>query len=340
MSSSSITSIIAKWHLQGTFMIPMNQIDLNAFTPIWEHYKPGVLKIIMVILFCIGEDHYGIVNGNHRLVAFYCLKDEGKDYKTLPRLLDRTLTVNAIILQDDMPKYVRSHIRSMANFTGKTRVPMNPFDTFMAVCHSLMYGTTNGTQRQVWDMVKDLEGTSHIKQIGNWITVAKLYTVVPNEHFFCMLVALPAPPTLKEVQDMAQLWGEKYSPWIKGYLQLSDNDRWTDKKKHEAWVLILSGTFKDTSTCAHVLPECKECLRIYHNTSRGTQWSSGPAKEGMPATPQSKHKFASPTITLIDLKKLEDTVNKFSTDKGQTANLIVLDFPSPDQADHSNPSHL
>ncbi|KXS10048.1 hypothetical protein M427DRAFT_37959 [Gonapodya prolifera JEL478] len=319
MSSSSITSIIAKWHLQGTFTIPMNQIDLKAFTPIQERYKPGVLEIIMVILFCIGEDRYGIVNGNHRLVALYCLKDEDKDYETLPRLLDGTLTVNAIILWDDTPEYVRSHIGSMVNFTGKTRVPMNPFNTFMAVHRSLTYGTTNRTQRQVRNVVKDFEGTSHVKQIGNWITVAKSYTAVPNFEAilcedaisnmpnFCLpittlyaeggvkkyLVDKDPELALKEVQDMAQLWG----------------------------------TFKDTSTCAHVLEECKERL--------GTVSKKGKEK-GRPL----KHKFASPTITLINVQKLEDTLNKFSADKGQTANLIVLDFPSLDQADHGNPSRL
>ncbi|KXS09006.1 hypothetical protein M427DRAFT_39730 [Gonapodya prolifera JEL478] len=393
MSSSSITSIIAKWRLQGTFTIPMNQIDLKAFTPIRERYKPGVLEIIMVILFRIGEDRYGIVDGNHRLVALYRLKDEGKDYETLPGLLDGTLTVNAIILWDDTPEYVRSDIGSMVNFTGETRVPMNPFDTFMAVRRSLTYGTTNGTQRQVRDVVKDFEGTSHVKQIGNWIMVAKSYTAVPifeailredaisnMPNFHLPITTLYAEGgvkkylvdkdpelALKEVRDMAQLWGERYSPWIKGYLQLSDNDRWTNEKKREARVLILSGTFKDTSTRAHVLEQCKERLRIISKKGkekapskevpapttpipRITTQAGEPsgavglvdipdkqppeellptprAKEGPPTTPQSKR----PT-------KLEDTLNKFSADKGQTANLIVLDFPSLDQADHVVPS--
>ncbi|KXS09007.1 hypothetical protein M427DRAFT_39731 [Gonapodya prolifera JEL478] len=131
------------------------------------------------------------------------------------------------------------------------------------------------------DVMKDFEGTSHVKQIGNWITVAKSYSAIPNldsilhedainnqPNFHLPITILytkggvkkylvDKDPELAGCQD-----GEKYLVWIKGISLLQAQDGWTDEAKLKAHNLILSDNFKDTATRAQVIEECKTRLGI------------------------------------------------------------------------------
>ncbi|KXS08808.1 hypothetical protein M427DRAFT_39934 [Gonapodya prolifera JEL478] len=309
----NIQQLIERYCLLGNRQVALKDIhvDHGTFEQVRERYENGIQELMtgisklgflptsVVILIDLGNGVYGVVDGNHRLIAVFRLKDKGEEIPALPGLMDGTMTVTAIVLRADTPDKVCWHIGAMINYSNETSKLL-----------------TNA------DIVASFEGTPHvITQINSWLAVARYYRVVPNfdsilrtdsvtnrpnyqlpigvvyaegavkgqlvdknpdlaETFLRLLAALPTAAKMKEVKEMAKLWGKVYIPWINGVYDLNVSQGWTDDKKEQGRELIIEGTFSEQHTRAEVIVELATMLEITREGSTG-----GKGKEkGNPST--------------------------------------------------------
>ncbi|KXS17830.1 hypothetical protein M427DRAFT_30278 [Gonapodya prolifera JEL478] len=301
----NIQQLIEQYHLPGNREVALKDIhmDHGTFKQVWEHYKNGIKELMtrisklgfplmsIVILIDLGNGVYSVVDGNHRLIAVFCLIDKDEEIPALPGLMDGTMTVTAIVLR----------AITFTNSKGKL--------------------LTNA------DIVTSFEGTPHvITRIKSWLAVARYYHVVPNlnsvtnhpnyqppidvvyaegvvkgqlvdknpdlaETFLHWLAALPTAAKMKEVKEMAKLWGKVYIPWINK-------------------VIAELATMPEITCKGSTGGKGKE---------KGNPSASAdlPATDADPETPDS----------------LEVALTAFASQQGVTTSVVIIDFPSQDNAD-------
>ncbi|KXS11139.1 hypothetical protein M427DRAFT_36326 [Gonapodya prolifera JEL478] len=428
----NIQQLIERYRLPGNRQVALKDIcvDHGTFEQVREHYENGIQELMtgisklgflptsVVILINLGNGVYGIVDGNHRLIAVFRLKDKGEETPALPGLMDGTMTVTAIALRADTPDKVRWHIGAMINYSNETSKLL-----------------TNA------DIVASFEGTPHvITQINSWLAVTRYYRVVPNfdsilrtdsvtnrpnyrlpigvvyaegavkgqlldknpdlaETFLRRLAALPTAAKMKEVKEMAKLWGKVYIPWINSVYDVNVSQGWTDDKKEQGRELIIKGTFSEQHTRAEVIAELATMLEITREGSTGgkgkekaresspprdappspkprhtipgnsstsanlpamdadpetfdmtvepeednnARGASKSSKEETKATPKQKKQrptrkltnpVAIPITHIVEPDSLEAALTAFASQQGATTSVVIIDFPSQDNAD-------
>ncbi|KXS08867.1 hypothetical protein M427DRAFT_39866 [Gonapodya prolifera JEL478] len=194
---------------------------------------------------------------------------------------------------------------------------MTPYNTYISMRRAITFTNSKGKLLTNADIVATFEGTPHvITQINSWLAVTRYYCVVPNTlsptaRTIDYQLALstwrrgegavggqkPGPCTakMKEVKEMAKLWGEVYIPWINSVYDLNVSQGWTDDKKEQARKLIIEGTFFEQHTRAEMIAELATMLEITCKGSTGgkekekgnlSTSANLPAMDADPKTPQ------------------------------------------------------
>ncbi|KXS08838.1 hypothetical protein M427DRAFT_39896 [Gonapodya prolifera JEL478] len=386
----NIQQLIEQYRLPGNQQVALKDIrvDHGTFKQVWERYENGIQELMtgisklgflptsVIILIDLGNGVYSVVDGNHRLIAVFRLKDKGEEIPALPGLMDGTMTVMAIVLRADTPDKFRWHIGAMINYSNETNIPNTPYDTYISMRWAITFTNSGGKLLTNADIVTSFEGTPHvITQINSWVAVARYYHVVPNFDSILCTDSVTNRPNYRLPIGVVYAEGAVKGQLVDKNLDLAG---WTDDKKEQGRELIIEGTFSEQHTRAEVIAELATMLEITRKGSTGgkgkekgnsstsanlpamdadpktfdmtvepkednnARGASKSSKEETEATPKQKKQrptrkltnpVAIPITHIVEPDSLEAALTAFASQQGATTSVVIIDFPSPDDAD-------
>ncbi|KXS10677.1 hypothetical protein M427DRAFT_36908 [Gonapodya prolifera JEL478] len=384
----NIQQLIERYRLPGNRQVALKNIRVDHGTT--GISKLGFLPTSVVILIDLGNGVYGVVDGNHRLIAVFRLKD--KDIPMTP--YDTYVSMRRAITFTNSKGKLLTNADIVASFEGTPHV-ITQINSWLAIARyycvvpnfDSILCTDSVTNRPNYRLPI---GVVYAEGAVNGQLVDKNPDLA--ETFLRRLAALPTAAKMKEVKEMAKLWGEVYIPWINGVYDLNVSQGWTDDKKEQGRKLIIEGTFSEQHTRAEVIAELATMLEITRKGSTGgkgkekARESSPPhdappspkprhtipgnpstsanlpamdadpetfdmtvepeednnarsgsesSKEETEATPKQKltNPVAIPITHIVEPDSLEAALTAFASQQGATTSVVIINFPSPDDAD-------
>ncbi|KXS15680.1 hypothetical protein M427DRAFT_32106 [Gonapodya prolifera JEL478] len=301
----NIQQLIERYHLPGNRQVALKDIrmDHGTFEQVRERYENGIQELI--------------------LIAVFRLKDKGEEIPALPGLMDGTMTVTAIVLRADTPDKVRWHIGAMINYSNETNSVTNRPNYQLPIGVVYAEGAVKG---QLVDKNPDLAET-----------------------FLRRLAALPTAAKMKEVKEMAKLWGEVYIPWINGSTGGKGKEKAREsspprdappspKPRHT----IPGNPFTSANLPAKDADPETFNMTVEPEEDNNARSGSKSSKEESEATPKQKKQrptrkltnpVAIPITHIVEPDSLEAALTAFASQQGATTSVVIIDFPSPDDAD-------